>query len=66
VTLLGIAFILIGIALVLIPVIGNYVDLSRVPWWIIYVYRSDGFVFVTSPILLILSAVSIIIAILFR
>jgi hypothetical protein len=66
VTLLGIAFILIGIALVLIPVIGNYVDLSRVPWWIIYVYRSDGFVFVTSPILLILSAVSIIIAILSR
>ncbi|KUO42503.1 MAG: hypothetical protein APZ16_04220 [Candidatus Hadarchaeum yellowstonense] len=64
--MLGIAFILIGIALVLIPVIGNYVDLSRVPWWIIYVYRSDGFVFVTSPILLILSAVSIIIAILSR
>ncbi|MEM3420965.1 MAG: hypothetical protein QW835_03585 [Candidatus Hadarchaeum sp.] len=66
ITLLGVAFILIGIALVLIPVIGNYIDLSKVPWWIIYVYRSDGFVFVTSPILLIISAVSIIIAILTR
>ncbi|MEM4202379.1 MAG: hypothetical protein QW786_04145 [Candidatus Hadarchaeum sp.] len=66
ITLLGVAFILIGIALVLIPIIGNYIDLSRVPWWIIYVYRSDGFVFVTSPILLIISAVSIIIAILTR
>ncbi|MBC7099453.1 hypothetical protein H5T52_10130 [Candidatus Bipolaricaulota bacterium] len=66
ITLLGIAFILIGIALVLIPVIGNYLDLSKVPWWIIYVYRSDGFVFVTSPILLIISAISIIVAILTR
>ncbi|MEM2890508.1 MAG: hypothetical protein QW358_04125 [Candidatus Hadarchaeum sp.] len=66
ITLLGVAFILIGIALVLIPIIGNYIDLSKVPWWIIYVYRSDGFVFVTSPILLIISAVSIIIAILTR
>lgn len=66
ITLLGIAFILIGIALVLIPVIGNYIDLSKVPWWIIYVYRSNGFVFVTSPILLIISAISIIVAILTR
>lgn len=66
ITLLGVAFILIGIALVLIPIIGNYIDLSKVPWWIIYIYRSDGLVFVTSPILLIISAVSIIIAILAR
>ncbi|MGQ9787880.1 MAG: hypothetical protein ACUVQM_00990 [Candidatus Hadarchaeaceae archaeon] len=66
ITLLGIAFILIGIALVLIPVIGNYIDLSKVPWWIIYVYRSNGFVFVTSPVLLIISAISIIAAILTR
>lgn len=62
--LVGIAFILLGIALVLIPVIGNYLELSKVPWWIIYIYRSNGFVFVTSPILLIISIISIIVAIL--
>ncbi|MGC8817356.1 MAG: hypothetical protein ACP5PX_06105 [Candidatus Hadarchaeum sp.] len=66
ITLLGIAFILIGVALVLLPVIGSYIDLSKVPWWLIYVYRSNGFVFVTSPILLIISAISIIIAIFAR
>jgi len=55
VTLLGIFFVLIGIALVLIPLIAKYlpgVDFSKIPWFFLYVYRSDGFFFATSPLLI--------------
>lgn len=65
-TLLGIAFILIGVALVLLPILGKYIDLSQVPPWLIYIYRSDGFYFVTSPLLLVLSIVALIAYILMR
>ena len=60
-TWLGIALILIGVALVLLPVLGKYVDFSQVPPWLIYIYKSDGFIFVTSPLLLLLSVVALII-----
>jgi len=65
-TWLGIALILIGAALVLLPVVGKYVDLSQIPSWLIYVYHSDGFYFVTSPLLLLLSLVSFIVFLLKR
>jgi hypothetical protein len=54
---LGILFILIGIAFVLIPLLAKFipeVDLAKIPWFLLYVYRSDGFVFVTSPLLIII------------
>lgn len=60
VTLLGIALILVGGALVVLPVVGRYIDLSRIPWWIIYVYHSNGFYFVTSPLLLLISLITFI------
>jgi len=59
-TFLGIFFILIGIALVLIPLLAKYipeVDLAKIPWFLLYVYRSDGFVFVTSPLLIVIGIV---------
>ena len=59
-TWLGIALILVGAALVLLPILGKYIDLSRIPSWLIYIYRSDGFYFITSPILLALSAIALI------
>jgi hypothetical protein len=37
------------------------VDLSRIPWWLIYVYRSDGFYFITSPFLIVIFVVSVIV-----
>ncbi len=65
-TWLGIAFILIGTALVLIPILGRYIDLSQVPSWLIYIYHSNGFYFVTSPLLIVLSIAAFIAYILMR
>lgn len=59
-TWLGIALILIGVTFVLLPIIGKYVDFSQVPSWLVYVYHSDGFYFVTSPILIVLSLLAFI------
>ncbi|KUO41727.1 MAG: hypothetical protein AVW05_00795 [Hadesarchaea archaeon DG-33] len=59
-TWLGVALILIGVALVLLPILGKYIDLSQVPSWLIYIYHSNGFYFVTSPLLLVLSIVAFI------
>jgi hypothetical protein len=58
--------ILIGVALVLLPVIGKYVDFSQVPSWLIYVYHSGGFYFVTSPFLILLSLVVFVVYLLTR
>ncbi|MCD6248054.1 MAG: hypothetical protein J7J17_01170 [Hadesarchaea archaeon] len=60
-TWLGIFFILLGVALVLIPVLRQYIDVSKVPPWLIYVYHSDGFYFATSPILILISIISLVI-----
>jgi hypothetical protein len=57
-TSLGILFILIGIAFVLIPIAARLfpqVDLDKIPWILLYVYRTDNFVFATSPLLIIVS-----------
>jgi hypothetical protein len=48
-----------GVALVLIPVLGAHFDLSKIPSWLVYIYRSNGFCFVTSPVLIALSILSI-------
>ena len=59
-TWLGIGFILIGVALVLVPILGRVIDLRAIPSWLIY-YRSDGFIFVTSPFLIALSIAAFIV-----
>ncbi len=57
---LGILFILIGIAFVLIPILVKIIphaDLENIPWFLLYIYRRDNFVFATSPILITISIV---------
>jgi len=57
-TSLGILFILIGIAFVLIPIVARLipeVNLEKIPWILLYVYRTENFVFATSPLLIIIS-----------
>jgi hypothetical protein len=67
-TALGVVFILLGVALVALPILARSLNLQnildRVPWIILYVYRQDGFVFITSPILIIASLAFIIYALL--
>lgn len=59
-SLLGIVLILLGLAFLVAPIIARYLDVERIPSWLIYVYRSDGFYFVTSPILILISLVFIV------
>jgi hypothetical protein len=56
-TSIGIAFIIIGVALIMIPLIVRIIpsiSIERIPWIILWVYRKDGFTFATSPILIII------------
>ncbi len=65
-TYLGVLFIVLGLLFVAIPFISRYIDVEKIPWIILWVYKSDGFVFATSPILIIISLISIILAYLRR
>ncbi|MCS7115877.1 MAG: hypothetical protein RMJ31_00055 [Nitrososphaerota archaeon] len=60
----GIILILIGIVLFLIPFVIRAIPsleiLQRIPPIILYIYRSDGFFFATSPILIILGLIYLI------
>jgi hypothetical protein len=60
-TLIGIIFIVAGILLVILPLIAQHIpSLEKIPWIIIWTYKSDNFVFVTSPILIIITIISFI------
>lgn len=57
---LGILFIILGIALILVPIIAksfSSVQLEQIPWILLWVYKSDGFWFATSPILIIIGII---------
>jgi len=61
-TALGLVLIACGLILVALPfVIRSMQSLERVSWIILWVYRRDGFFFATSPLLIIVSAVSLLI-----
>lgn len=60
--IVGVILILLGVVFVMFPYIRRVIDLDKVAWLILYVYRSDGFTFATSPILIIISAISLILA----
>jgi hypothetical protein len=62
-TSIGIAFIIIGVALIMIPLIVKIIpsiSIERIPWIILWVYRKDGFTFATSPILIIIGLIYLI------
>gem|GEM_PF-877389 len=60
-TIMGILLILIGVILVLLPIIANYLpSLEKLPPILVYVYRSDNFYFVTSPLLILISLILLI------
>ena len=59
---MGWILILLGIIFVALPYLARVIpNVERIPWWILWVYRSNGFTFATSPILIFISILSIII-----
>jgi hypothetical protein len=62
-TLVGIALIVIGVILVALPFVARHIpSLEKLPWIIIWVYKSNGFLFATSPLLIILTIISLILS----
>jgi hypothetical protein len=62
-TILGLILIACGLILVALPfVVRSMPSLEKVPWIILWVYRRNGFFFATSPLLIIISAVSLLIS----
>ena len=60
-TTLGLLLIVCGLVLVALPFVIRFIpNIERVPWIILWVYRRDGFFFATSPLLIIISLVSLI------
>ena len=59
-TILGLILMLLGAIFLLLPLIFRYIpQIERVPSIIVYIYRRGNFVFVTSPILIIISLISL-------
>jgi hypothetical protein len=59
-TTLGVILIASGLALVLLPILARHVpSLDKLPWIIVWVYRKNGFYFATSPLLIIVSLISL-------
>lgn len=59
---MGWILILLGIIFVALPYLARVIpNVEKIPWWILWVYRSNGFTFATSPILIFISVLSIII-----
>jgi len=57
---LGIMLMVLGALLFIAPILIEKIpSLEGIPWIILYVYRKDGFVFVTSPLLIMISIVSL-------
>lgn len=66
--IIGFLFIALGVAFLLLPLLGSSGVFSKVklPWMILYVYNNGGFYFATSPILIILSLVALLVFLLRR
>jgi hypothetical protein len=64
---MGVLLIILGVILILVPYAVKYApSLGKLPPIILYVYRRNGFYFATSPILIIISLISILAFILSR
>jgi hypothetical protein len=64
--LTGILFVLLGIAFILIPLLGRSLSNVKIPWIILYTYNRGGVFFATSPILIIISVIGFLVAFLRR
>jgi len=64
---LGTIMILLGVLFLAIPYLIRYApQIEKLPPILLYVYRRDGFYFATSPILIIVSIVWVVVSLLRR
>lgn len=60
-TALGWVLIVLGLLFVALPYVVRIMpSVERLPWFILWVYRRDGFYFATSPLLILLSVLSMV------
>jgi len=65
--LLGIVLMVLGALIFIAPLLLEKLpELEKIPWIILYVYRGNKFIFATSPILIIVSLVSLLLWLLSR
>ena len=66
-TALGLLLILSGAVLVLLPLLSRRLpSIERLPWILVWVYRGNGFYFITSPLLIIISILSLLLGLVSR
>lgn len=59
-TMLGLLLIISGVVLIALPIVARRLpSLERLPWILVWVYRRDSFYFITSPLLIIVSILSL-------
>ena len=64
---MGWILIILGVIFVALPYISRIIpNIERIPWWILWVYRSNGFTFATSPLLIFISILSLLLNLLRR
>jgi len=64
---IGAIMILLGVLFLAIPYLIRYApEIEKLPPILLYVYRRDGFYFATSPILIIVSIVWVVVSLLRR
>ena len=68
--LIGLLLIVLGEIIIILPFLFDLQSMLKkieeIPQILIYVYHSDGFVFITSPILIIISVILLLLALLKR
>jgi len=67
VTLIGLILVILGFILILLPFLSKFLpSIERIPSIIWWSYKRDNFYFATSPILIIISTISLILFIFSR
>ncbi|MCD6538129.1 hypothetical protein J7L18_05905 [Candidatus Bathyarchaeota archaeon] len=65
--ILGVILIVLGVLILIVPLLLEKLpSLEKIPCIILYVYRTDGFIFATSPILIIVGIASLLLWLLSR
>lgn len=63
--LTGAFFVVLGVAFIVLPLLAKSGALSslKIPWIFLYTYNKNGFFFATSPILIVVSIIGILLSV---